>query len=233
MISETTIMARMLTQVQQWEGMQDRRAIFLNCYALMTQNMFAALGEGRFRDPAWVVRLLSRFSDYYFAALEAYERQDTAIPTVWQLAHDAAAQSHLFSAQHLFLGVNAHINYDLALTVVELLGPIWPTLSPEQRQLYQQDFDHVNVIIKETTDQVQDEVLERHDRIMAWMDLVSGPLDEWFIGWLITGWRDEVWQRAVAMMACADAAAQESLRLELEKASLVRGRRILLNFATA
>ena len=55
----------------------------------------------------------------------------------------------------------------------------------------------------------------------------------WFIGWLISGWRDEVWQRAVAMMACADAAAQESLRLELERASLVRGRRILLNFAAS
>lgn len=223
----------MLTRVQQWEAVQDQRAIFLKCYALMTQNMLTALAEKRFQDTAWVARLLSHFADHYFAALEAYERQDPATPAVWQLAHDAAAQTHLYSAQHLFLGVNAHINYDLALTVVELLGPVWPTLSPQQRQLYQQDFDRVNVIIKETTDQVQDEVLERQDRLMAWMDLVSGPLDEWFIGWLISGWRDEVWQRAVAMMTCADAAAQEALRLELERVSLVRGRRILLNFAAS
>ena len=233
MTNGPTIVTQMLNHVQQWEATQDRRAIFLNCYTLMTQNMFAALGEGRFQDPTWVAQLLSRFADHYFAALEAYEQHDPTTPAVWRLAHDAAAQTHLYSAQHLFLGVNAHINYDLALTVVELLGPVWPTLSPEQRQLYQQDFDRVNVIIKETTDQVQDEVLERHDRLMAWMDLVSGPLDEWFIGWLISGWRDEVWQRAVAMMTCADAAAQEALRLELERVSLVRGRRILLNFAAS
>ena len=227
MTSNNTVVDRMNRLVHQWEAQQDRRAIFLNCYALMTQNMWLALVEGRFRDPDWVTILLNRFADYYFNGLEAYERRDPATPAVWLLAYEATTRPQPRALQHLLLGVNAHINYDLTLTLVELLGPTWTTLTDEQRQQYQHDFDLVNVIIKGTINQVQDEVLERHDWLMAWVDLLGGPLDEWFTGWLITGWRDEVWREAMNMMACADAAAQEQCRLNLETTSLERGRWIL------
>jgi len=227
MTLNNTVVDRMMDLARQWEAQQDQRAIFLNCYALMTQNMHTALAEGRFQDPAWVATWLSRFADYYFDGLAAYERQDPATPAVWQLAHEATTRPQPHALQHLLLGVNAHINYDLTLTLAELLGSTWPTLTNNQRQRIQQDFDQVNVIIKETTNQVQDEVLEQHDWLMAWVDVLSGPLDEWLTGWLITGWRDEVWREAMNMMACADAAAQEQCRLNLEATSLARGRWIL------
>ncbi len=224
-----TVIDRMMGLVRQWEAEQDQRAIFLNCYALMTQSMHTALAEGRFHDSTWVATWLSRFADYYFDGLDAYERQDPTTPAVWRLAYEATTRPHPHALQHLLLGVNAHINYDLTLTLVELLGSSWSTLTAEQRQRHQDDFDQVNVIIKETINQVQDEVLERHDWLMAWVDTLSGPLDEWFTGWLISGWRDEVWREAVNMMDCVDAAAREQCRLALETASLERGRWILLS----
>lgn len=219
---------RMMTLIQQWQAGQDRRAIFLHCYALMTQNMLQAVAEGRFQNGTWVLTLLHRFADYYFVGLETYEQNDPTTPAVWQAAHEAARRPQPRPLQHLFLGVNAHINYDLVLTVEELLGPVWPTLTLTQQQQYHQDFDQVNVIIKETVDQVQDEVLERHDRLMAWVDVLAGPLDEWLTGWLISGWRHEVWNEAISMIACPDAAAREQCRLELENKTLSRGRQILL-----
>lgn len=57
--------------LQQWEQTDDRRAIFLGCYALMTRNMLAGLNTGQFHDPRWVRALLEHFAGYYFDALDA------------------------------------------------------------------------------------------------------------------------------------------------------------------
>ena len=56
-------------------------------------------------------------------ALHAYENHSSDAPEVWQLAHSAAIDPHITALQKLLLGVNAHINYDLVLTVAsQLLG---------------------------------------------------------------------------------------------------------------
>lgn len=60
----------MTALVSHWEQENDRRAIFLQCYSMMTQNMFVALEEGRFHDAGWVGELLIHFAGYYFRSLE-------------------------------------------------------------------------------------------------------------------------------------------------------------------
>ncbi|MEM6377998.1 MAG: DUF5995 family protein, partial [Bacteroidota bacterium] len=63
------VIQKMLEHVQEWERRADKRAVFLRCYSMMTDNMLAALEEKRFQDNPWVKRLLHRFADYYFEAL--------------------------------------------------------------------------------------------------------------------------------------------------------------------
>src|SRR4030065_45099 len=103
----------MQTRIRQWEEASDQRAIFLTCYLMMTRNMLSAISQHEFNDAAWVDQLLHRFAEYYFVALEAYEQDPAAAPSVWRLAHNTTQDPSALALQNLLLGVNAHINYDL------------------------------------------------------------------------------------------------------------------------
>jgi hypothetical protein len=212
--------------LQEMENVSDRRVIFLNCYMLMTQNMLKAIEAGEFNDPDWVDVLLHRFADYYFEALKAYELNDPATPAVWQLAHRAAGKPETLVLQNLLLGINAHINYDLVLTLVDLLAPEWKQLSADQCEQRHSDYCQVNEIIRYTIDTVQDEVVERYSPIMDLVDKMMGPLDEWLISQLITNWRDEVWDKAVRLMTTVDVEERRRLLDQLEAATVERAEAI-------
>ena len=96
--SHPSVIAHMQQTIQQWETAADDKALFLRCYMLMTSNMLAAIEQQEFTDPIWVNRLLHRFADYYFVALQAYESQPVSAPRVWQLAFDAAGDPHVSAA---------------------------------------------------------------------------------------------------------------------------------------
>lgn len=45
---------RMSSLVDHWEDNDDRRAIFLGCYSLMTANIMTAVRRRQFKDGRWV-----------------------------------------------------------------------------------------------------------------------------------------------------------------------------------
>lgn len=224
---DRTVLHQMNERVQLWEAAHDRRSIFLGCYALMTGNMLDALDAGRFSDDEWVARLLRRFAQYYFDALEAYEARTPTTPRVWQLAHDTAQHARFMTVQQLLIGVNAHINYDLVFATAELLQAEWPTLSAEQREQRRRDYELVNSIIGQTIDRVQDQILEPHSPWLELVDRLMGPVDEWLISELIEHWRDEVWRFAVQYLETSTAEEREALRAHIETSALRRGHDIL------
>ena len=70
---QRSVVDRMQDRIDGWERSGDPRAVFLSCYALMTQNMLDAVDAGEFADATWVSRLLHHFAGYYFDALDVYE----------------------------------------------------------------------------------------------------------------------------------------------------------------
>ena len=223
------ITGQMQSLIDRWETAGDSRAVFLSCYRLMTVNIVTAVDTGQFHDPAWVTNLLHRFAAYYLDALDAYERHLAGTPAVWQVAFDGAGSANNHALQILLLGVNAHINYDLVLTLVDMLNPEWETLSTAQRTQRYEDHCHVNEVIGQTIDIVQDQVIEPVAPGMDLIDTMLGPLDEWLTSRLIAKWREEVWQNAVAWLKAADAAEREALRRQIESTTLKRADAILLN----
>jgi hypothetical protein len=220
---------RMAGLIRQWEDTADRRVLFLTCYAMMTRNVLAAIDAGDFRDPPWVSNLLDRFADYYFAALGSDEGRATGVPAAWRLAFDAARDPHLQVMQHLLLGINAHINYDLVLCLAEVLAPEWHALSADGRQARYVDHRHINDIIGRTIDAVQDQIVDRYSPWMEVMDRVFGRLDEWLVLQMIARWRDEVWALAVQRVELPDEAAREAQRRAIEEAGVNRGHLIRLD----
>jgi hypothetical protein len=217
-------MQRMQALIQQWESLSDRRVVFLSCYMMMTRNMLTAIQNQEFKDTVWVDTLLHHFADYYFTALDAYERDELQAPVVWRLAHNAARQGQGTPLQELLLGVNAHINYDLVLTLVDLLEPEWESLTDEQRDMRYSDHCHVNEVISSTIDAVQDQVLEPAMPVMDLVDRLLGPLDEKLISRLLSGWRDQVWQNAMHVLQTRGAEERARLVSQVEDEALQLGR---------
>jgi hypothetical protein len=220
MQSSANVVDQMRRQSLAWEQCGDQRCVFLQCYSLMTENMLRALDAGRFHDRTWATQLLNLFADYYFHALQAYEKDPAAAPAVWRYAHEVSGSRDLHVLQHLLLGINAHINYDLVLTLTDMLRPEWEQLDTAGRQLRYQDHCLVNTVIAETIDTVQDTVIEQQAPYMDLLDRLMGRVDEWMLSRLITHWRQQVWDNAMRLLAAPDAAECEQIRLQIEADAL-------------
>ena len=223
---EQLVVQRMTTLIDQWEATEDRRAIFLGCYCLMTRNMLNAIKAGRFHDGVWVSNLLDHFADYYFAALTLYDQKDPNTPPVWKLAHDATRDEAVTTLQHLLLGVNAHINFDLVFALYDALAAEWHGLTMEQREQRHADHALVNRIIGETVNAVQDQVIDRHSPWFKFVDEILGPVDEWLTSHLIGHWREEVWNHAVCYLELTTPQERETLRHEVEHQAVRLGTEI-------
>lgn len=215
------VIDKMMVIAKKFEENKDNRAIFLHCYSMMTDNMLGAIEQNKFHDISWVNQLLHRFADYYFDALSCYDCGEE-VPPVWEQVHKAAAIKNLHVIQHLILGVNAHINYDLVLTLYEMLSPEWGGLSDEMREKRYQDHCLVNSIIGDTIDKVQDEVVEKYAPSMNVIDTLMGRLDELLLLKLISEWRDSVWDHTQKLLVKQNEADRARYILDLEKKVLKR-----------
>lgn len=227
MTSHEQVTERMEALVQQWESTGDNRSIFLGCYLLMTRNMLVAINHDEFKDSKWVNRLLNRFAEYYFVAVDEYEDKRPEIPIVWQIAMEKANHADTFVIQNLLLGVNAHINYDLVYTLEETLYVEWENLSETEREIRFLDHCQVNEVIGRTIDAVHDTIIESRVPRLDLIDKVLGPIDEWSISWLISKWRYEVWENAVSLLEIREQHQREMLRRTIEKKAVDRAEMIL------
>lgn len=205
----------------------DGRASFLYCYTLMSENMLRAVKAGAFHDNDWMEHFIDHFAGYYFLALDRYEQDKNSAPRVWALAHDTALHGSCSVLQKMLLGINAHINYDLVLTVNDLLRDEWTGHSETLRTRRYEDFCTVNEVIENTIDSVQDLVLDQENPTYELVDLSLGNLDEWLISRLIRTWRDEVWEQATNLIQIKTGPEREAFRTGLEVRTLERGEAIL------
>lgn len=208
---------RMRSAADAWSAEGDRRCIFVEAYATMTERMLASM-EG-FDDPAWVGTLLSRFADYYFLAVRQFEVGDPSLAPAWRVAFETCGSGEPSVLQHLFLGINAHINHDLAFAVADLLG------SEEDVVTRHGDYLSVNRVIDDTIDLVQATVVAPQSRLLELADRLCGPVDEWVFSRLITGWRNDVWTHACDIAlgdpSARTAAADRVSREAMERAQLI------------
>ena len=226
MLEHEKLLDRMHTLITGWEQDRDQRAIFLSCYVQMTANMFQAIDRGEFHDPAWVSNLVHHFADFYFDALEAYNSGLKPTPGPWLATFDAAQNPRLHVLQHLVLGINAHINYDLCFAIEDALRTEWSSLDASMRQQRYEDHCHVNQVIASTLDAVQDTVVERYSPGMDLVDRLLGRLDEKLMSQMIQSWRGEVWKQAVHLVE-GDAFERQKVSEEIESRTTNRAKVLL------
>jgi hypothetical protein len=169
----------------------DRRAVFLTIYVTMTGRVHEGIEAGRFADPEWMRRYLFTFADYYRRAFLAFERGDVmAVPDPWRVAFGAAINDETLVMQDAFLGMNAHINYDLALTLDEV------GIDPDRDRKYE---DHlaIDAILAGLVDAQQRALADVYAPGVDDVDALFGRLDESLTLHSITEGREQAWRVAV------------------------------------
>jgi hypothetical protein len=217
----------MAAQLAVWDAADDGRAVFLDCYLRMTHAVLERIDDDGFDDPEWVAGLLDRFADYYFDSIDGGPHH-RPIPEPWVLAHAAAVGGGAHPFQLLIAGVNAHINYDLVATVVDLLDDEWYELDPGGRAVRRHDYDTINDVIAATADLVQDEVLVRRVPWMGIADRALGRWDERAAIKLLTTWRTQVWRHSTELLDDADRVSRVDRLRSLEHQCARRARWLLL-----
>ena len=175
----------------------DARGHFAAMYARVTQVVIDDAAAGRFEDGARMTAFVERFAARYLAAFSA--PGDAA--KCWQASFDVAADESLLVVQHLLLGINAHVNFDLAQTVVELAREGSPLES------IRPDFDAVNAILAAIyRDLVQD--LDRVTRWTARADSYGGGR---LFNFSLRAARDQAWRTAVRLAPLDPSARRDEL----------------------
>lgn len=227
MQSVDKLLDRMNSNIQCWEKDSDSRQLFLKCYTMMSVNMNNGVQKGEFYDANWISYLIVRFSEYYFEALDLYEQLSPETPKVWKQVHDSTTHQKLHVLQHLLIGVNTHINYDLPLALYDCLHKEWQSLDENTRINRKKDYELVNIIIANTIDAVQDDIIAPMSPMSYVFDRLMGRMDEWFLSKLLTGWRTDVWEVTQNLLQASSPANREIIRIRQEEAVLKRNNQII------
>jgi hypothetical protein len=115
---------------------------FLATYLRTTRAVAEELDRGGFRDPAWVERWDVAFADLYLDAVED-ARAGRRPPEPWAVAFAAAERDGLPPLRHVLLGMNAHINFDLAQSLLAVISEA-EFEDPELLAARQADHEHID-----------------------------------------------------------------------------------------
>ncbi|MBV8445171.1 MAG: hypothetical protein JOZ92_04570 [Candidatus Dormibacteraeota bacterium] len=142
--------ARVAVTLERWEVRRDRRAMFLTLYALATDGVHDAVCRDGFRDPLWMLRVVSHLAEHYFITVVP-ESDDLSrvTPPAWRVAHAAAADPQQCApAAALLLGLNAHLSNDLPQAIALTLREDWP-LTPGQAAGRTHDLEVLGTLLAE------------------------------------------------------------------------------------
>jgi hypothetical protein len=200
---------------------RDLRGVFATGYLEITRAIHRNLAGNLFLDAAWSTRYLVAFANLYRLALLDYEEGRTdRVPKSWRISFDAARAGTGLVIQHLVLGINAHINHDLAIALVQV------GIDPDRPRRYA-DHLRINQILEGATARMKQRVASMYAPVLHRLDRLAGRLDDDLTNFSIPKAREHAWTFAVALAAARDEAERALLRRMLDDQAAVIARLVL------
>lgn len=197
------VLAELARIVESARARGSRLGYFAALYRQVTLEIKRGIEEGRFDDGPRMDRFDTAFGNRYFSALDAYQSGQRP-PRCWQVAFDLLSSDDTIILQHLLLGVNAHINLDLAVAAVEASpGPHIVELA--------RDYDLVNEILVSVLTKVQD-ALNDVSPFLWLLDELGWRGDEWVLDFNIRTARAEAWKNALLLSEASTERRADILR---------------------
>lgn len=184
------VIAQLTATIADARQRQTRLGYFAALYRLVTVNVKTGIEAGHFQDGARMAQLDVAFANRYLVALEAYQ-QGQPTSACWRVAFDAAEAWRPLILQHLLLGMNAHINFDLGIAAAE-------TSPGASLHASQNDFNEINRILAGLIQTVQVQI----GSVSPWiwlLDKIGGRTDEKIVEFSLNVARREAWSFAVRL----------------------------------
>ena len=198
---------------------RDRRAVFVTVYTLMSQEMKRRIERGAFRDNEWVRSYTIAFANLYLRGARRFRQRSCRAQGMDDRLRDARGGDALVT-QDLLLGINAHINHDLALALDEV------SIEPD-RAARLAHHSTVNEVLQALTDEVGRRVSDLYARGLAGVDACAGTLDEAVSNFSMAVARAGAWESAVALANARGDVERRVIRRMLDLRSAVMARLIL------
>ncbi|MGN7787252.1 DUF5995 family protein [Niabella sp. 22666] len=191
-----------------------RAGYFAALYLRMTQAVKEGIINGTFEDPSRMEQLDIHFATRYTDAWNNFQAQQPCTQS-WQYTLNSSSNNNNIVLQHLLLGINTHINLDLAIAAA--------TIAPGTK-IYEleKDFNAINNIIAGLIDDVQ-ECLSQVWAPMRFLARVINGRHEAVLNFSIDKARATSWSNAVLLANMTPAqqeqhiAAMDNLVVKLGK----------------
>ncbi|MEG2335480.1 DUF5995 family protein, partial [Chryseobacterium sp.] len=121
---------------------------FACTYRIMTAQVLKGIQQKKFEDNPRMTLLDIAFATRYLDAWENYSKGKKCTNS-WYLAFEATKNKDLLILQHIFLGMNAHINLDLGISAASIMP--YRKINPLKK-----DFENINTVISSINQKVQD-----------------------------------------------------------------------------
>lgn len=176
----------------------DGLARFNELYLAVTRAVAIDTGHDAFEAPGFISRLDVLFADLYFDAMED-SLAGRPIPKAWAPLFEKRSAKGIAPLQFAIAGMNAHINHDLALALVDTSEEQGFELDRDTPQ--HRDYAAVDAVLQ----RVQDEIKDRFTTGMVKdIDRTFGRADDVLANWSVGRARDNAWTQAQVLAAVKD-----------------------------
>lgn len=174
-------------------GENDGIASFAKLYHVITQRVGDMADNGEFTSSEFLVRLDLEFAERFFQALRRYAADIHTAPGVWRVLFDNRSDPNVPPVNFAVLGVNAHINYDLAHALIATWRHEEPDGDGHGSAQYH-DYRLVNDVFETEMDGLREELdsLLSHGPDGAPWDVGAN----WLADLVVTFTRDLAWDEA-------------------------------------
>ena len=175
---------------------------FARLYREVTESVAAELAGRRPGDPRFVERLDLRFAGLFFAAADAYAHDPASAPRAWVPLFEARSRRGIAPLQFALSGMNAHINRDLPVALVDTCAELGLRLDDESVQ--HADYEGVNSLLGEVERRLKPSYLG------GWLAAVDRVVhrfhrvDDVVAMWDVARARDAAWTNGRALWALQD-----------------------------
>ena len=168
----------------------DGVARFNHLYLAVTREVAAELDLDTFEDPRFLLRLDVIFAGLYLAAVDA-DAGGGEVSPAWDPLFEARSQPRIAPIQFALAGMNAHINHDLCLALVETCKEL--ELPPEEDSPQHRDYLRVNEILARVEEEVK---VILAAEVADCAEEALGRLDDVIAIWSVARARDAAWTHA-------------------------------------
>jgi hypothetical protein len=176
----------------------DGVARFNELYLAVTHAVIQETRADSYEDPLFISRLDVVFADLYFAAIDA-DADGRELPKAWAPLFERRHERGVAPLQFAIAGMNAHINHDLALALVDTCDEFGVGLDHKTAQY--RDYLAVN----KTLERVEGEIKARFTTgMLGDVERAMGTLDDVLANWSVARARDNAWVTAQTIHALRD-----------------------------